>query len=177
MDEHELRRLMYTAQQPDRGPFVIRYPKGRGTMVDWRCALEEVPVGKGRRLRDGDDIAVITIGPIGKTAAEAIDEWQSDNDRRHVVAHYDLRFLKPLDDDLLHEVGRRFRRIITVEDGVRNGGMGTAVLEWMSEHGYTPVVSRLGLPDLFVEHGKVAELYAIVGIDKDSIKKEIERLV
>ena len=177
MDEHELRRLMFTAQLPDKGAFVIRYPKGRGTLVDWRCPLEEVPVGKGRRLRDGDDIAVITLGPIGKTAEEAIDEWQSANPQKPSIAHYDLRFLKPLDEELLHEVGRKFKHIITVEDGVRNGGMGTAVLEWMSEHGYTPTVCRLGLPDNFVEHGKVAELHAIVGIDKDSIKKEIERLV
>ena len=177
MDEHELRRLMFTAQLPDKGAFVIRYPKGRGTLVDWRCPVEEVPVGKGRRLRDGDDIAVITLGPIGKTAEEAIDEWQSANPQKPSIAHYDLRFLKPLDEELLHEVGRKFKHIITVEDGVRNGGMGTAVLEWMSEHGYTPTVCRLGLPDNFVEHGKVAELHAIVGIDKDSIKKEIERLV
>ena len=177
MDEHELRRLMFTAQLPDKGAFVIRYPKGRGTLVDWRCPLEEVPVGKGRRLRDGDDIAVITLGPIGKTAEEAIDEWQSANPKKPSIAHYDLRFLKPLDEELLHEVGRKFKHIITVEDGVRNGGMGSAVLEWMSEHGYTPTVCRLGLPDNFVEHGKVAELHAIVGIDKESIKKEIERLV
>ena len=177
MDEHELRRLMFTAQLPDKGAFVIRYPKGRGTLVDWRCPLEEVPVGKGRRLRDGDDIAVITLGRIGKTAEEAIDEWQSANPQKPSIAHYDLRFLKPLDEELLHEVGRKFKHIITVEDGVRNGGMGSAVLEWMSEHGYTPTVCRLGLPDNFVEHGKVAELHAIVGIDKESIKKEIERLV
>ncbi len=175
MDEHELRRLMYTAQLPDKGPFVIRYPKGRGTLVDWRCPLTEVPVGKGRLLREGDDLAIITIGPIGKIAEQAIDEWQSAISQHPTpsVSHYDLRFLKPLDDDLLHEVGRKFKRIITIEDGVRNGGMGTAVLEWMSEHGYAPAISRLGLPDIFVEHGKVSELQAIVGIDKDSIIKAI----
>ena len=173
MDEHELRRLMYTAQLPDKGPFVIRYPKGRGTLVDWRCPLTEIPVGKGRRLREGDDLAIITIGPIGKIAEEAIDECQSANTHHPSIAHYDLRFLKPLDEDLLHEVGRKFKRIITIEDGVRNGGMGTAVLEWMSEHGYAPAISRLGLPDIFVEHGKVSELQAIVGIDKDSIIKAI----
>ena len=177
MDEHELRHLMYTAQLPDKGPFVIRYPKGRGSLVDWHCPFEEVPIGKGRRLRDGDDLAVITIGPIGKIAEEAISDWQSANSPQSTIAHYDLRFLKPLDDDLLHEVGRKFKHIITVEDGVRNGGMGTAVLEWMSEHGYAPTICRLGLPDVFVEHGKVSELQAIVGIDKESIKKEIERLV
>ena len=184
MDEHELRRLMYTAQLPNKGPFVIRYPRGRGSLLDWHCPLEEVPVGKGRRLRDGDDLAVITIGPIGKTAEEAITQAISNwplaisqepkaNSQKPSIAHYDLRFLKPLDDDLLHEVGRKFKRIITIEDGVRNGGMGTAVLEWMSEHGYAPTICRLGIPDHFVEHGKVSELHAIVGIDKEAIIKAI----
>ena len=166
MDEHELRRLMYTAQLPDKGPFVIRYPRGCGSLVDWRCPLEAIPVGKGRKLKDGSEVAVITIGPIGTSAAEVI----ADNS---AVAHYDLRFLKPLDEDLLHEIGRKFKKIITIEDGVRNGGMGSAVMEWMSDHGYQPVIHRLGLPDNFVEHGKVSELQAIVGIDKESIKKEI----
>ena len=177
MDERELRRLMYTAQLPDKGTFVIRYPRGASEHVDWRCELEEIEVGKGRKLKDGDSVAVITIGPIGKIAEEAISDWQSANSPQPTIAHYDLRSLKPLDDDLLHEVGRKFKHIITVEDGVRNGGMGTAVLEWMSEHGYAPTICRLGLPDVFVEHGKVSELQAIVGIDKESIKKEIERLV
>jgi len=157
---------MYTAQLPDKGPFVIRYPRGCGSLVDWRCPLEAIPVGKGRKLKDGSEVAVITIGPIGTSAAEVI----ADNS---AVAHYDLRFLKPLDEDLLHEIGRKFKKIITIEDGVRNGGMGSAVMEWMSDHGYQPVIHRLGLPDNFVEHGKVSELQAIVGIDKESIKKEI----
>jgi len=171
MDEHELRRLMYTAQLPDRGPFVIRYPRGCGSLVDWRCPLEEIPVGKGRKLHNGTDVAVVTIGPIGVTAAEAIKEF---GDR---VAHYDLRFLKPLDEEMLSEIGSQFQRIITIEDGVRSGGMGSAVLEWMSDHGYSPVVRRLGLPDAFVEHGKVSELQAIVGIDKAGITKEIKSLL
>ncbi len=174
MDEHELRRLMYTAQEPDRGPFVIRYPRGCGSLVDWRCPLESVPVGKGRKLRDGSELAVITIGPIGVQAAEAIKEC-SDKDAASRVAHYDLRFLKPLDEDMLHEIGRKFKKIVTVEDGVRSGGMGSAVMEWMMDHGYQPVIKRLGLPDYFVEHGKVAELQAIVGIDKESIKKTIQK--
>ena len=176
MDEHELRRLMYTAQLPDKGPFVIRYPRGSGSLVDWRCPLEEVPVGKGRKLRDGDDVALITIGPIGKLVAQAIDETASQTPSAS-VAHYDLRFLKPLDETMLHEIGRKFKKIITVEDGVRNGGMGSAVLEWMSEHDYQPVIRRLGLPDAFVEHGKVAELQAIAGIDKERIKQEIQKLL
>jgi len=171
MDEHELRRLMYTAQLPNKGPFVIRYPRGCGNIIDWHCQLEEVPVGKGRRLREGSDIAVITIGPIGNTAAKAIDSLQGKD--KPSVAHYDLRFLKPLDEDMLEEIGQKFKRIITIEDGVRKGGMGTAVLEWMNEHDYTPIIHRLGLPDNFVEHGKVAELQAIVGIDEESIRKAI----
>ena len=185
MDEHELRRLMYTAQLPDKGPFVIRYPRGRGTLVDWRCELEEIPVGTGRRLRDGEDAAVITIGPIGNTAAVAIEEvantgFQTSGNGHQTsdisIAHYDLRFLKPLDEELLHEIGRRFKKIITIEDGVRNGGMGSAVLEWMSDHGYQPTIRRMGLPDEFVEHGEVSQLHAIVGIDKESIKKAILNL-
>lgn len=169
LDEHELRRLMYTAQLPDKGTFVIRYPRGRGRLADWRCPLEEIPVGRGRQLKDGKDLAVISIGPIGVTAAEAIREAEAGTSLS--VAHYDLRFLKPLDESLLHEVGRRFKRIVTVEDGVRFGGMGSAVLEWMNDHSYRPDIVRLGIPDNFVEHGAVGELYRIVGLDKESIRK------
>ena len=178
MDEHELRRLMYTAQLPNKGPFVIRYPRGRGSLVDWHCPLEEIPVGKGRCLREGSDVAVITIGPIGIQAAQAIEEISQlpTSNSPLSVAHYDLRFLKPLDEELLTTIGRRFQKIVTIEDGVRNGGMGSAVLEWMSEHGFTPVIRRLGLPDEFVEHGTVAQLQAIVGIDKESIKRAILEL-
>ena len=172
MDECELRRLMFTAQLPDKGPFVIRYPRGRGSVVDWRCPFEEIPVGKGRQLRDGSDVAVVTIGPIGVQAAEAIDELGSLASK---VAHYDLRFLKPLDEEMLHEVGKKFKKIITIEDGVRKGGMGTAVMEWMSDHGYHPAIQRLGIPDHFVEHGTVEELRRIVGIDKESIKNAISQ--
>ena len=172
MDECELRRLMFTAQLPDKGPFVIRYPRGRGSVVDWRCPFEEIPVGKGRQLRDGSDVAVVTIGPIGVQAAEAIDELGALASK---VAHYDLRFLKPLDEEMLHEVGKKFKKIITIEDGVRKGGMGTAVMEWMSDHGYHPAIQRLGIPDHFVEHGTVEELRRIVGIDKESIKNAISQ--
>ena len=172
MDECELRRLMFTAQLPDKGPFVIRYPRGRGSVVDWRCPFEEIPVGKGRQLCDGSDVAVVTIGPIGVQAAEAIDELGALTAK---VAHYDLRFLKPLDEEMLHEIGQRFKKIVTIEDGVRKGGMGTAVMEWMSDHGYHPAVHRLGIPDHFVEHGTVEELRRIVGIDKESIKNAISQ--
>ena len=172
MDECELRRLMFTAQLPDKGPFVIRYPRGRGSVVDWRCPFEEIPVGKGRQLCDGSDVAVVTIGPIGVQAAEAIDELGALTAK---VAHYDLRFLKPLDEEMLHEIGQRFKKIVTIEDGVRKGGMGTAVMEWMSDHGYYPAIQRLGIPDHFVEHGTVEELRRIVGIDKESIKNAISQ--
>jgi 1-deoxy-D-xylulose-5-phosphate synthase len=171
MDECELRRLMYTAQLPNQGPFVIRYPRGNGSVVNWRCPLEAVPIGKGRKLQDGSDVAVITIGPIGVTAAKAIAAFTPK------VAHYDLRFLKPLDEEMLHEIGRKFKKIVTVEDGVRNGGMGSAILEWMSEHDYTPVIKRLGLPDHFVEHGTVAQLQNIVGIDEEHIRETIQGLL
>lgn len=168
MDEHELRRLMYTAQQPDRGTFVIRYPRGRGVRKDWQCPLEAVEVGTGRKLRDGKQTAVISIGPIGNDVELAITQSGEE------VAHYDLRFLKPLDEELLHEVGKRFKHIITIEDGTRNGGMGSAVLEWLSDHGYTPTVKRMGMPDEFVEHGTVAELKRICNMDIDSIVAAIK---
>ena len=171
MDEHELRRLMFTAQLPDKGPVVIRYPRGRGVLVDWRCPLEEVSVGKGRCLKQGSDLAVITIGPIGNTAARAIA--QAEAAQRLSIAHYDLRFLKPLDEELLREVGEKFQRIVTVEDGVRAGGMGSAVLEWMNDHGYYPQVKRLGLPDQFIEHGSVKQLQQLCGIDEESILQVI----
>ena len=168
MNEHELRNLMYTAQLDGKGPFIIRYPRGRGVLVDWRCPFQEIPVGTGRKLTDGDDVAVLTIGPLGNDVQEIIAELPEKS-----VAHYDMRFLKPLDENILHEVGRKFQRIITVENGVRNGGLGSAVLEWMNDHGYQPRITRMGLPDRFVEHGTVDELRHIVGIDKESIKKEI----
>ena len=165
MDEAELRRLMYTAQLPHKGPFVIRYPRGRGILSDWRCPLEEVPVGRGRRLRDGQGAtAVLSLGPIGNVAAEAIRECTTED-----VAHYDMRFLKPLDEQIMQEVSSRYRRIITIEDGVTTGGLGSAVLEWLSDHQCQIEVVRMGLPDRFVEHGTPAELYHLVGIDKEAI--------
>ena len=169
LDEHELRRLMYTAQLPNKGPFVIRYPRGGGELQEWRCPLEEIEVGTGRKLHDGDDVAVLSIGPIGNNVTRAIVEIGDDMS----VAHYDMRFLKPLDEKILDEVGRKFKRVITVENGVRKGGLGSAVLEWMNDHGYAPRVQRLGLPDNFVEHGTVKELMHIVGIDEEGIKKAI----
>ena len=170
LNEHELRRMMFTAQQPDMGPFIIRYPRGRGVLDDWRCPLEPIPVGRGRQLREGHDVAVLTIGPLGNDALQAAEECA----RQGVdCAVYDMRFLKPLDETILDEVGRSFSRVITIEDGVRCGGLGSAVLEWMSDHDYHPQVTRMGLPDAFVEHGDVSELRAIVGLDVPSIINEI----
>ena len=173
-DEQELRRLMYTAQLPDKGTFVIRYPRGRGSVVDWRCPFEEVPVGKGRKLREGKGIAVLSIGPIGKEAEKAIDRAASEKGLQ--VAHYDMRFLKPIDEELLHEVGSQFTKVITLEDGVVSGGLGSAVLEFMSDHGYKPEVVRMGIPDEFVEHGTVAQLRALTGMDAEAIYNKIIQL-
>ena len=170
MNEHELRNLMYTAQLPGKGTFVIRYPRGNGVCADWRSPFEEVAVGTGRCLRAGTDVAVITLGPIGNDVAKLLDDMQ-DTKR---VAHYDLRFVKPLDENLLQEIGSKFNKIITIEDGVRNGGMGSAVMEWMADHGFRLQIVRMGLPDAFVEHGSVAELRQLVGLDPESIRKEIE---
>jgi len=167
LNEHELRRLMYTAQLPNKGPFVIRYPRGRGVLTDWKCPLEEVPIGRGQKLKEGTDIAVITIGPIGNVAMKAIE--RAETDRGLSIAHYDLRFLKPLDKELLLEVGSRFKHIVTVEDGVITGGMGDAVIEFMSQHDLTPHIECLGIPDHFVEHGTVEELHHLCGFDEDGI--------
>ena len=174
LDEHELRRLMYTAQLPDKGPFVIRYPRGGGVLQDWRCPLEEIKVGTGRKLKDGSDVAVLSIGPIGNEALKAAEECAMFNIQ---CAMYDMRFLKPIDESILEEVAQRFKRIVTVENGVRTGGLGSAVLEWMNDHGYHPEVIRLGLPDTaFVEHGTVKELQHIVGLDAESIVKAIREV-
>ncbi|EJW99630.1 1-deoxy-D-xylulose-5-phosphate synthase [gut metagenome] len=167
MNEHELRRLMYTAQLPGKGPFVIRYPRGRGYLIDWKCPLEEVPVGKGRKLKSGKDMAVITLGPIGNLAAHAIDKAEKEEGLS--IAHYDLRFLKPLDEEMLHEIGSHYDTVITIEDGVIQGGMGSAILEFMADHGYTPHVQRIGVPNKFIEHGTVQQLYEICHMDEESI--------
>ena len=173
-DEHELRNLMYTAQLPNKGPFAIRYPRGRGKLVDWHCPFEELPIGKGRKLRDGDDIAILSIGSIGNLAAEAIERVTA---KGISAAHYDMRFLKPIDEDILHEVGSKYKYIITLENGTIKGGLGSAVLEFMADHGYHPDIHRMGIPDEFIEHGSVPELCRQCGIDAESIAKEMEKRV
>lgn len=173
MNEHELRRLMYTAQLPGKGTFVIRYPRGRGVLADWHCPLEEVKVGTGRKLRDGGDIAVLSVGPVGNNVVKAVEMMENDGDGIS-VAHYDMRFVKPLDENLLKEVAAKFKHVITVEDGVREGGFGSAVIEWMEDNGQHLDIVRLGLPDHFVEHGTVAQLQSIVGIDTEGIRRTIK---
>ena len=169
MDEWELRRLMYTAQMDGMGPWVIRYPRGCGVKSEWECPLEKVELGTGRKLKDGDDVAVLTLGPIGNDVAEAIAETEGSGATTKTAAHYDMRFVKPLDEKLLDEIGKKYKEIVTVEDGARNGGFGSAVMEWLQDHGYTTRVKRMGLPDHFVEHGTIAELREIIGMDKASI--------
>ncbi|MBQ9176145.1 MAG: 1-deoxy-D-xylulose-5-phosphate synthase [Bacteroidaceae bacterium] len=179
LDEHELRKLMYTAQLPDKGTFVIRYPRGCGSLIDWHCDFEELPIGRGRCLKEGIDLAVLSIGPIGTEVAQAITmaEMEAANSGRQLsVAHYDMRFLKPIDTDLLDEVGHKFNRIITVEDGVVEGGLGSAVLEYMSDHNLAPHVHRIGIPDRFIEHGTVPELRHLIGMDAAAISKAIQEM-
>lgn len=167
-DEPELRRLMYTAQQPDMGTFVIRYPRGRGSVVDWRCPLEAIPVGKGRLMHEGTDVAILSLGPIGTEVTKAIQQLAETT--KLSIAHYDMRFLKPIDEEILHTVGRNFKHVITVEDGVRNGGLGSAVLEFMADHNYVVDVRRIGIPDEFVQHGTVAQERHLCHMDAETIK-------
>ncbi len=174
MNEHELRCLMYTAQLPGKGPFVIRYPRGRGVLTDWRCPLKELPIGKGRKLSEGKDVAVLSLGPIGNVVTKVVEELK---DEGIYASHYDMRFLKPIDEDILQEVGIGFHHIITVEDGTRQGGLGSAVIEYMSDHNLHPQIVRLGLPDHFVEHGTPEELYHLVGLDAENIKLKIKDLL
>ena len=165
-DECELRRMMYTAQLPDKGTFVIRYPRGKGSLTDWRCPLEEIPVGKGRCLKEGDDVALLTLGPIGKLMEPVVESAAKEGVS---VAHYDIRFVKPLDEEMLHAVGKKFKNIVTVEDGVISGGAGSAIIEFMAANGYTPLIHCIGIPDTFVEHGTTEQLYKICGMDKDTV--------
>ena len=169
-DECELRRLMFTAVQPDMGAFVIRYPRGKGSLVDWRCPLETVEVGKGRLMREGNDVAFLTLGPLGKAMESVVDEAEKQGVS---VAHYDMRFVKPIDTGILREVGEKFKYVVTLEDGCVTGGLGSAVIEYMTANGYTPKVEVIGIPDKFVEHGTPEELYRICGMDKDSVLRAI----
>jgi 1-deoxy-D-xylulose-5-phosphate synthase len=170
MNEEELRNLMFTAQQPDMGPFVIRYPRGNGVMVDWQRPMKAIPVGKGRKICDGEDVAILSIGAIGNEVVKACAQLNADG---YNPAHYDMRFVKPLDEDLLHEVFANFNKVITVEDGCIQGGMGSAVIEFMADHDYKAQVVRLGIPDEIVEHGEQPELWAECGYDAKAIAAQV----
>jgi 1-deoxy-D-xylulose-5-phosphate synthase len=162
MNEEELRNLMYTSQLENQGPFSIRYPRGNGVLVDWKTPLKEIPIGQGRKVKSGNDVAFLTIGPIGNYALKACNELEEQG---LSAALYDMRFVKPLDEVLLHEVFGKFKHVITVEDGCIQGGMGSAIIEFMADHGYTAQVKRLGIPDEYIEHGTQDELYAECGFD------------
>ena len=175
MNEGELRDLMYTAQlEKNQLPFSIRYPRGEGTMPEWRTEMKEIKIGTGRKLKDGEDIAILSFGHPGNFAAEAIRDVKKEGIN---PAHYDMRFAKPLDEEMLHEVFAKFNKIITIEDGTIVGGIGSAILEFMNEHGYKADVKIMGIPDALVEHGTPKQLYAEIGIDANGIANMLRSLV
>jgi 1-deoxy-D-xylulose-5-phosphate synthase len=174
MNEEELRNIMYTAQLRNIGTIAIRYPRGRGSMVDWQKPFKEIKLGKARMVRPGKDIAVLTIGTAGILAEEALNRLENDNLE---AEHWDMRFVKPLDQECLHVIFRHFKKVIVVEDGVITGGFGSAILEFMSDNGYHAQVKRLGVPDEFIDHGTQAELYRQCGYDAESIYMAIKTMV
>ena len=175
-NEHELRNLMYTAQQDDMGAFVIRYPRGKGTTAEWHNTPVRIALGTGEKLKDGSNIAVLTIGTIANQARKAIEQIERENADID-IAHYDMRFVKPLDEKILHEVGKKFEKVITIEDGVIQGGFGSAVLEFFADNGYRVQTKRLGIPDTFVEHGTPDELYSMLGLDTEGIANSIREII
>jgi 1-deoxy-D-xylulose-5-phosphate synthase len=170
IDEHELRNLMYTAQQRREGPFVIRYPRGTGFLVDWKNPMHTLPVGKGECLEEGNELAILSIGPIGKAALEAVRKLRAEN---RSIALYNMRFVKPLDTELLDQIAERFDRVLTIENGALLGGFGSAVLEYYSQRPSAPILRRIGLPDAFIEHGSVADLHRLCGFDPESIRRTV----
>ncbi len=177
-NEHELRNLMYTAQQKDMGPFMIRYPRGKGILADWKNEMKEVEIGKGEEMRSGKEIAIVGVGPILYSAQKAIEQIEAERDDVK-IGLYDLRFVKPLDGELLREIGENYSKIYTIEDGTIIGGVGSAVEDWMMDNGYQPKIVRLGLPDEFVEHGSQAELFRMLELDAEGIynKLKVESLM
>lgn len=174
-NEHYLRHLMYTAVYGNEGPFVIRYPRGQGELREWECEMQKLEIGKGRKLKDGKDLAVLTLGPIGNAAHEAIKQVEAEG---FSIAHYDMIFLKPLDESLLKEVAENYTNVMTVENGVIKGGFGSAVLEFFAENGYTNIhVERVGLPDEFVTHGSLKELNKLYEIDAPGLAKRMQTLL
>lgn len=174
MNEQELRNLMFTASEYKEGPFTIRYPRGKGVMPEWKTNLEQVKIGKGRKVKDGEDLAILSIGHIGNYALKASEQLEKEGIS---AAHYDMRFVKPLDEELLHEVFQNHKRVITVEDGCLPGGFGTAILEFMADFGYSSQIIRLGIPDRVVEHGEQDELYAECGYDADAIMSAAFKMI
>ncbi|MCH6201951.1 1-deoxy-D-xylulose-5-phosphate synthase [Aquiflexum sp. LQ15W] len=172
MDEEELRNLMYTATKFE-GPFSIRYPRGQGVMVDWKTPMRKIPIGQGRIIKEGEDVAILTIGHIGNYAVTACEMLEKEGFN---PAHYDMRFVKPLDEALLHEVFGKFKKVVTVEDGCLMGGFGSAVLEWMVDNGYQAQVKRLGIPDRIVEHGEQIELHRECGFDPEGIANAVKQM-
>ncbi|MDD3323383.1 MAG: transketolase C-terminal domain-containing protein, partial [Paludibacter sp.] len=170
-NESELRNLMFTGQQKDMGPFVIRYPRGKGSLINWQTPMKLQQIGQGECLKEGTDLAILTLGTVAINATEAIT--QIENKLNISVAHYDMRFLKPLDTEMLHEIAKKFERIVTIEDGVIQGGFGSAVLEFMSDNGYHIQTKRIGIPDTFIEHGTPEELYNMIGLNAEGITKTI----
>ena len=171
INEHDLRNLMYTGTQKGNGVFVIRYPRGKGELKEWRNTPKILPVGKGRKLKEGKDIAVLSIGPIGYIAKSAIEK--AFEEKGVDTAHYDMIFLKPIDEEILHEVGKNYKYIITVENGTIRGGLGTTVSDFMIKNNYSPKIHKIGIPDKFIEHGSIPELYKLCGMDAESIKNAI----
>jgi 1-deoxy-D-xylulose-5-phosphate synthase len=174
MDEEDLRNLMFTAQLPDKGPFSIRYPRGNGVMTDWKKPLREITVGTGRKVTTGNDLAILTIGHPGNFAQEAISEL---NQLGVSVAHYDMRFVKPIDEVMLHEVFSKFKKVITVEDGCLMGGFGSAVIEFMVDQKYSAEVLRLGIADEYIHHGTQEELWEDCGFDKNAIIFNVKKML
>lgn len=174
MNEEELRNMMFTAQLHNHGPFTIRYPRGRGVMTDWRKPYREMPVGKARELHKGFDLAILTVGHVGNLAAEAILRLEAEN---FSVSHFDMRFVKPLDEDCLHQIFKNFNNIITIEDGTIVGGFGSAVIEFMCENGYQAQVKRMGVPDKFIEQGTQIELYKECGFDAEGIYSAVKAMI
>lgn len=170
LNEIDLRNLMYTASQPNMGVFAIRYPRGKGELSDWQRPFETLPVGKGRKLKDGKQIAILSIGPIGNIAMEAIEKAEKHGIE---VAHYDMIYLKPIDEELLHQVASNHSMVLTVENGTINGGFGSAVMEFMRDNNYNIQIKRIGIPDKFIPHGTIPELYRLCKMDIDSIFEEI----
>lgn len=173
LNESELRNMMFTAQLPDKGPFAIRYPRGKGVMADWKTPFKELEIGKGQLISDGEDIAILSIGPVGNYVIEASKQLEETGIH---PAHYDMRFAKPLDKELLHDICSKFKKVITIEDGCLPGGFGSSILEFMADHDYSAQVVRLGIPDKIIEHGDPVQLHKECGYDVEGIKKSVIKL-